>query len=362
MSKPIDLSAVDTVRVHGLASRWYVTLFFSLSLLVLGVEGLLWWKISTEEMSWTLVLILHGTLSILLMGLTWVSWGNPILTNMMAVLTITTICLGVIGAFGTTVSMILFFHFRRSAVPFEEWYRELFPDIQENRAHEMAERLRQSVGEVDGAVIPFNDIMLYGSLRDKQAVVSMINQNFQPVLAPILRLAFRDKNNSLRVQAASVITKIEESFLAKTMRLEQEAKEHPQDVSVLLRYARHFDDYTFTGLLDPERERDNRIKATETYHRILALHPEESAARLALSRIMIRQGHLIDAASLIEETFAMGQITQPMLLWYFETLFLLKRYDDLERTIHEYGPRFMDEERYSVTVLETVKLWCVPCA
>lgn len=335
--------------------------FFTLGGVVTVLEVVLLGVADSGEGYWLDALGLHLCLVGALAAATWLSRGDRLLYNMLWVLTIGTAFLGGLGSFGAVAAMGLLLIFRRSAIPYQQWYRELFPDLFENPVQEMAERLRRQGEQVGEGVIPFHDVMQFGSLREKQAVVSMINQHFHPAFAPILRMAFRDPNNALRVQAASVMTLIEETFLKKSMALEQEVEGGAHDPDLLLRYARHYDEYAYTGLLDPERERENRAKAVQAYRQVLSVRFGDLPARLALGRIMIREGQVEGAAALMEETFELGMVSEPMLLWYFESLFRLGRFDELERVILEHGRTFMEGERYAHNVLEALQLWCVPC-
>ncbi|MEO5334887.1 MAG: tetratricopeptide repeat protein, partial [Magnetococcus sp. YQC-5] len=171
----------------------------------------------------------------------------------------------------------------------------------------------------------------------------------------------RDSNNALRVQTAAVIARIEGVYMETSMQLEVDKQKSPADKDVLLRYARHFDDYAFTGLLDHERERENRLKATNAYRHLINLHPDHADASLGLARIMIRTGQWAEAAVVLEKSLATGQVTPSMLMWYFDVLFHLKRYDDLERTLLAHVDLVVHKGQQPQHILDALNLWCSSC-
>ncbi|MBF0161482.1 MAG: hypothetical protein HQL88_04260 [Magnetococcales bacterium] len=342
-------------------SFWHTARLFLLSLLAVAVEGALMRLLDTGGLNGMQALALHGSLVTLLLRVTWLERNGPVQANLLSVLTVSTAFLGIIGATGALVTLFLFLYFRRTATPFEEWYRELFPDEEQTAARTAHQLLSKEEKRRDGRVVPFKQVMLYGSLQEKQAVVAMINQRFRPAFAPVLRQAFRDSNNALRVQTASVLARIEGEYMEKSMQLELEKQKNPADTRVLLRYARHFDDYAFTGLLDHERERENRIKATQAYQHLLGLRPDHVDARLGLARIMIRAAQWAAAAVLLEEALAMGQVTPSILVWYFDVLFHLKRYDDLERTLLAHFDLVVHKGHQPQHILDVLHLWGSSC-
>src|SRR6185436_344770 len=132
------------------------------------------------------------------------------------------------------------------------------------------------VDSLDGldtsSVAPFSDILFFGTLAQKQELISLMSRSFQPAFAPVLRAALDDANNAIRVQAASAITLIEDDFMRRSLSLASSVREKPGDPELLLKQARLHDDYARSGILDRDRERDSRKKALETYREYLRIN------------------------------------------------------------------------------------------
>ena len=198
---------------------------------------------------------------------------------------------GVFGAGGTFAAFGLYLHHARHSRPFEEWYKELFPErgrrIYERIYDELMLTARQR--ESQSEVVPFSDVVNYGSREQKQLAISMMSRYFAPAFAPVLKHALEDSNNAVRIQAATAITNVESRFAERAMTLEQQASRDPAPRH-LLELARHLDRYAFSGLLDADRTRRLRERATEYYFRYLEDEPGDLFARIAIGRLLLRGG------------------------------------------------------------------------
>ncbi|MEQ8495613.1 MAG: hypothetical protein RLW42_15490, partial [Gammaproteobacteria bacterium] len=169
-------------------------------------------------------------------------------------LLVATAVFGAVGAAATAVAFVLYRRHARHSRTFEEWYRELFPErgrrIYERIYDELMLTRRQR--ESRSEVIPFADVINYGSREQKQVAISMMSRHFEPVFAPVLKRALEDPNNSVRIQAATAITNLEGRFSDRSMELESRIRRDPSPRH-LIELARHLDRYAFSGLLDADR-------------------------------------------------------------------------------------------------------------
>src|SRR5262249_37068177 len=149
--------------------------------------------------------------------------------------------------------------------------------------------------------LPLIDVLTFGTHAQKQALLTMVMSDFKPAFASVLRAALNDANNAIRVQAATGITKIENDFMSRAMALSRFVADEPDNSELLKKIARHFDDYAYIGLLDPDREKDCREKALQYYNRYLALSPGDRGARIAVGRILIRDHQFEQAVHWFEQ-------------------------------------------------------------
>ncbi len=268
----------------------------------------------------------------------------------------TTGALGPVGPAAALTVMALSSWFMRSATPFEEWHRNLFPEMADDAVGEMVRRA--ALAEVDNpaSLAPFSDVLAFGSLHQKQALIALLNRSFRPAFGPILKRALTDESNAVRVQAATAINHLENTLHARTLELSRQAREQPDNPAALLALARHYDEYLYSRILDPRREKETQKRAIEAYTRYLAMQPGDPEARSGAGRLFLRCGHYTEAAESLKTVIEGGAAGPHTKLWYLESLYRLGRYAELRA-----GARLLNEDPAAGTLpfaaRDTLQLW-----
>ncbi len=215
-------------------------------------------------------------------------------------------------------------------------------------------RQRQQRGT---GVESFADVLSGSDSAKKRLVIGLLTRHFRPGFAPALKHALTDTDPSVRTQAATAVATIEGRFLARAQELTRKVRERPRSFKRGQRLARHYDDYPFTGLLDAERERDNRIRALESYQAALAVQPREPTLWLAIGRILVREHRHAAAADWFGVAESRGLLTPDMTLWKLEALFQLGRYDRVRAAMNEHGRLFKPGGKHPPQLPGVMKLW-----
>jgi polysaccharide biosynthesis protein PelE len=270
-----------------------------------------------------------------------------------------TAVLGPIGPAGVLLVVALHRYYLRSASTFESWYASLFPEESKDGDSALDRQLRAGNdgrgGEVD--VVPFMDILSFGSRQQKQSMIALITTRFQPAFAPVLRQALNDGNHAIRVQAATAMTRVENGFLERSMRLSEAARRAPEDASTVLALARHYDSYAFAGILDDDRERENREKAIAAYGEYLELVPDDLSARAGLGRILVRKGEYRPAIDVLRKAIDAGNFSPQIVLWCMESFYRLGMFEQLREVARAYQPKVGPAEDLPGEVSDAVLLW-----
>jgi polysaccharide biosynthesis protein PelE len=266
---------------------------------------------------------------------------------------------GPIGAGGCLLTLFLACRYRRAATRFEDWYASLFPELEMRHPQLLVETIERSgsAGSPMAEVLPFTDVLSFGTKEEKLEAIIRMTRKFQPGFAPLLKQALNDPINAVRVQAAAAITKIENDFLNESERLAREAKERPDDPDLLREIGRYCDNYAFTGLLDSLREQDNRVRALSAYRDYLRHVPGDWEIRLAAGRILMRQGDYRQAVGWFEDSLAAGCAIPQMVLWLMEALSRLGRYEEVRELARRYRLELQDETEFSAEIIGAVRLW-----
>jgi len=331
------------------------------TLSALAAEGMVWWLVLVARLEILAGTALHIAVVALLAG--WIRRLSRAQQDLRIplLLVATSAVLGPIGPAGVLLTIGLQRWFARSALTFESWYASLFPE-EISRSDSMSGQLLDSGdGETSGTinVVPFMDILSFGTRQQKQSMIALITSRFQPAFAPVLRKALNDSNNAIRVQAATATTKIENNFLERSMQLADAAKKNPRGPDVLVDLARHYDAYAFAGILDEKRERENRDQAIAAYRGYLELKPDDLAGKAELGRLLARKGDYAQAIALLHQAIEDRVSSPQIVLWYMESLYNLGRYEELCRLTPNYQESFETDKELPVEVGEALKLWAL---
>lgn len=241
-----------------------------------------------------------------------------------------TLTLGPLGPPVTLLLAILTSSFTASAKPFEEWYQSLFPEAWETPGERLYNRLLSGREDAiaEGSVNSLTDVLFTGSTRAKQAVVALLARRFRSEFAPALQMALNDQDASIRVQAATAATAIEERFHARRLDLEAVVQASPGDPKGHLALARHLDEYAFAGVLDAERQRAVMADALQAYRQFWERAGRDEDVELAIGRLLLRLERFEEAEAHLAALSERSSDPRSV-LWHAECLFRLRRFADL---------------------------------
>lgn len=327
-------------------------------LLALAVEltlaGLLW----HGKLDIWRALAVHGAFILLLAAATVAYWrmaGGAL--PAMVLLVLATFLLGPLGPIGSLFTLTFYLLTERNAPQFSDWYESLFPDENETDGAEIAVRLMERAGQDGGSISPFLDVLSFGTRAQKQMAVAVMTRHFHPAFAPALRQALADSDNAVRVQAATAMATIEDRFVERADELRIEMERHPNDPALVLRLARHFDDYAYTGLLDHQRQEESQTQALDSYMRYLERKPEDADARLAVGRLLLRIGKAEEAVQWFERCFAESIWSPAMVAWHMDALYRLGRFEAVRGFARRHQEELTRLDTYPIRLIEMVRLW-----
>lgn len=309
-----------------------------------------------DPRNWILALAVHvGTLGGIV---AWYRFGGVRTDARVALLLIGfTLTLGPAGAPLTLIIMGLSHQLMKKSTSFEDWYRTLFPELSHDAINDLARRVAKANLDDPSSLTPFSEVLTFGSLHQKQAMIAAISQAFQPAFGPILKRALIDENNAVRVQAATAMNRIENEMHAKTVDLTHRLEQSPDNPDRLLALGRHFDEYLFSGVLDTRRDADIRERALAIWTRYLELRPDDTGAAIAANRLRLRSGRYDEASESLAKIIESGVATPQVRLWFMEALYRRGRYEDLRRYAGQRESATGEEEHVAPAAREALDLW-----
>jgi hypothetical protein len=268
---------------------------------------------------------------------------------------------GPFGAGGTVLCALLYALFRRHTSSFEEWYAALFPAQKTASARALFQEIVGAGDDDDRtaarSVASFTDILAFGTFEQKQALLALIATYFKPAFAPALKAALAHSEPAIRVQAATAVAQIEQRFMRRSVDLEAELARRPGDAPLVAAAARHYDDYAFTGLLDAERQDENRKRALALYSQALEKTPENGALELAKGRLLVRLEAFEEAGKLLARSAEAGRLPSVGTIWYLECLFRQRAYARLRNVAARIAPLLDKDPGADPLLRDAANLW-----
>lgn len=344
-------------RVAGLAP---VAETFLVSIVMAAVVGWTWWLAVAGDADAVQVVAAHAASGAV--GAVWI-WtvarrSLDLRLPLLAVGAATVA--GPFGAAGSALCALLFAVFRRKTTNFEEWYAALFPDQQIEGARALFQQIVADSRDDNVAaqsVASFTDILAFGTFSQKQALIALIATYFKPAFAPALKSALGHPEPAIRVQAATAVAQIEQRFLRRSIDLEAELGRRPKDVPLIVAAARHYDNYAFTGLLDNDRQNENRHRALKLYYSALELAPGNGDVELAIGRLLVRMEEYRTAADLLATSAGAGRLNPAGAVWYLECLFRIGAFAQLRDAAAKILPHLEGDENADPRLREAAMLW-----
>ena len=256
-------------------------------------------------------------------------------------LVVSTTTMGPLGCVGAALGAVMHWVFIRHATPFEQWYAALFPKMDTSPIRALYERLalRGGAPGLRSNVAPFLDVMALGTVQQKQAVITVIADEFRPAFVPALRSALNDAEPAIRVLAATASARIENWFLERAMELNGRRAAAPDDPDILLTLARHHDEYANTGLLDTGRAQSEWRQALECYELLDQLRPGDPGVIQAIGQLLLRLDQPARAMECLEPLAESANASLDVLSSYLDCLYRLRRVDLLRRVARRHGGR-----------------------
>jgi hypothetical protein len=334
-------------------------LFLVLAIILTLVHAFILYLFLGTEMWPVVPILLHIVVSAVVGFITYAQYKSGMDVHHLAILAIVSSVAGIFGAAGSLLGFVVSLVFSTRSQHFKDWYESIFPTDSISDPQLIYDRIIEGFDENPRTygVMPFVEVMRLGSENQKRRALAKMTSRFNPRFAPAFRIALADNSNTIRVQAATAIAKIERDFSTKLERIELARTQEPGNAVLTMALAKFYDDYAFTGVLDSELEKSNRERAIATYKTYLQQDPNSAEAWIAIGRLLYRNKQWEEAADWFRHAMDRGWRVNNMILWYFECLFRLGQFKELRRALLEYGRGIVGQEELPRDVRDAVSLW-----
>ncbi|MDP1834911.1 MAG: hypothetical protein Q8K75_03185 [Chlamydiales bacterium] len=268
--------------------------------------------------------------------------------------------LGPIGLIITLLSAIIYCLFPHRLIDPKALLDELLPEFDDHPIAEASHRLRTGLDRVDADTtpIPFMDVMAYGSMMQKRAVISVCLRYFSPELTEVLRVGLQDSNNSVRVLAATAMVALEEKYHARFKIVEADLEKHPDDFDTIEAFANHAYAFALSHIMGPERTARMRNLAITAYEKINSGPHSSAFIATHLARLYLAESNAEATIAVLSPWIDNAhEMMLDVLNLYGEALFRLKRYDDLRQFASKGLADMAKEEFESEETKDLLMIW-----
>ena len=261
-------------------------------------------------------------------------------TYFLILLTLSTAVLSALGA----VFVILLFMFLQRANNFQRdtppnSYESILSEVKKPEQEDLFEKLVSGKVESLGhsSVIPFMDVLHFGTQRQKQTLVALLINNYQKDFSPVLKEAIKDKDNSIRVLASMGVAQIENQFMKRTIEIETTRGESDRATKNYFKtLGRHYDDYAHCEILEEFMQMDFRNLAIQAYKDHLRVTPLDGEVLFWLGRALLRNKKWSESAIVFEVALKNNLLAPENMVWYLECLYRIKQYQKLGNAAFNY--------------------------
>ena len=207
---------------------------------------------------------------------------------------------------------------------------------------------------------PFIDIMRYGSFYEKQQVLILVKRYFRPEFANILFNSLRNADNSIRIEAASLVSSLEKEASDKLKALKIKHIEENNILSIGEEYLNFYEYYIETGILvnsEYSKTFFNRIQA-----KIKELEKDEKNdfyINILLSKILFKQRKFVEVIAIIDNKVELKHLIDDLkaLEIFMESLYIEKKFSVIrnltKKVLSEKQINIQDKEN----IISILKYW-----
>lgn len=356
-----QLLAPEDVHVEQLSNpaSEQMGAFIVLALFMCAIHGLLTGLLLLEYIPAVLFMIVHIIVSGIVLLVSYRQFKAERDATFTLILAVTCAVMGIFGAVGSLMSAVSYILFRQKAMSFYDWLKTIFPPDDNSHSEQVYDDIIFGVDENPRSysVMPFLEVMQVGSEVQKRRALSRMTMHFHPRLAPAFKAALKDKNNTIRVQAATAVAKLENQFMEMLQNIREASVLAPHDPKVTFATARFYDDYAYTGLLDNEREKRNREQAITFYKKYLEHDADHIESWTAIGRLHFRAKQYAESAEWLRHALDRGWHSKNIIAWYFECLYKLNDFKLLREAVATYGRFINAREDLPLGLANAIELW-----
>lgn len=255
-----------------------------------------------------------------------------------------TAAMGLIGALTALVTLVTFCLLYFFTTKNDHLIEDILPHEKKSSGETVYERLIYGLDECDSNRFPnvFHDVLKYGTEKQKCAAIERMLRYFRIDFSPILSEALNDESASVRVLAATAVTRIDKQYADRNLELQKAAHSSPNSFQAIVDLAKQSYDYSKLDFIDKPRRKKYSLIAIENYQQAIAINPQDEESRASLVANYYALKRYQDVINCLEGTLqSMNELREESIKWYLSALFELNKFSTIRS--------FVDTHTFRIT-------------
>jgi hypothetical protein len=265
---------------------------------------------------------------------------------------------GPIGSLIAIMTMLFYLIFTRRQISLEEKFAMLHPKYEQSVSDRVFNEVLWDTPHQSVYTEPFGDIIKYGNIREKQEVLIKIKKYFRPDFAPLLFVAVNDSNNSIRVQAAAIITNIEEKLMISYRKMEKQIAEKKTSPTLIKDFFKKYLEHVETGILDSRKHQGFIKKLIEKMEDYIENNKNDINALVNLGKMYL----LINCPEKVLKIFYnidtnTSYHTPDAIIIYLKAAYLTKQYSLIRTFLIKHKDTIMHKIDNNEEIIAILNTW-----
>lgn len=268
--------------------------------------------------------------------------------------------LGPLGCMMVTLSFIGYLLLRIIEKEQKNPLKHLMPEENETESQRLFERViyGQDVYNPEKLPLIYHDVLAFGTEKQKREVIERMLRHFRSEFSLLLKQALNDQANSIRVIAATAVTRIDKQYDDDCKKLEKKYQRDPKNLHSILTLAKQCQEYASLEFIDIERQKKLNNRALELFQEGQKIAPEDINIATVIAEYHIQQKEYKEAFAILNPFMEKSvEIGISALKCYLSSLFLLKEYEEIRSLCKKYQLDIFDNPLELDTMLYLLVLW-----
>lgn len=205
---------------------------------------------------------------------------------------------------------------------------------------------------------PFEDIITYGSTKEKQSALLIAKRYFRPEFLSFVQKASEDKDNTIRVLSATIISSIRKSVTEQLNNLKTQIEENPNNISLLSSFVNIYKYFILNSFIKNDKVMELADIFINSFRKQLNFNSENITLKLLFIELLTYHKIEDEAKNILiglaAETHKLNELGEKPLITYLSMLYHYSYFNELRAFAEQYHS---DNKDYKTDIISIMEFW-----